>query len=745
MKTRAAVALLFVLWIAAALGRTVPDAIDRPLQRDAQGAREAVPLPVTSSTGTQVQRALTLHTDNAAELGGHDILRLVIGSYDTAPTLEWGAVTVGGSCVFRARRERLGDNTTVRFHREAPCAALPHGPADAVLVLTFEAASAREARAALWTTVLAPGSAPLLRVLAEGKAFGVLGRAISERSGARTARASLLAFMWNLPTAWVWVILAAAGALVVGGAATLDRAHPAAAAGSSFALAAGVAICYVITVPPLQAPDEPDHLLSFAKLTARPALADATSQWARRIHFHRITFMADERFTPADREQSFDRDWPAQEVFAENVRHRSSTATRFWQVLAPMVPASPPHALLFFRCAQGLAFGAAFAAGAVMLGWGVGLPSPALLAAVLMTMPTLPFFGMQMSELTFTLAAFILAGHVALMMLHGAGGRVTGPMLGVAAALIAGGPRSGWPALAIVASLAAGWLCLAATTERKSSRADSAWFWAGMALPGLVLFGTRLLWIPSPFYEQWQLSTFDPRGGISSATFLLVLCGGAVLGAAAEWLLRRAVPLVKVAGVVARVACVLGAVAILVTLAWSVQWPLPVLQTVETLNYQSAGSYVQAVLLPLATAARVRGFDFLTWTSLWGGFGWADAILPSPAIAVVTVMAAGAAIFTLVMAARDATGRRALITVCGVVGIALSAAAAAVSSYGLHRNVHGRYLLGAAIVGLCLLPAPALLAQGKRIPVAARSAALLALVCGLHGFALVFLLEQYFG
>lgn len=743
MKTRGVIALVFVLWIALALGRTVPDAIDRPLLRDAQGAREAVPLPVTVSDGRQVQRSLILHTSDPGELSAYDELRLVIGTYDTAPALAWGTVTLDGTCVFRAARERLGDNTPIAFHRETRCPALPHAPATVSLVLAFDAASPRDARAALWMIVLPSGTAPLLRTEVEGRAFGALGRGLSERSATRVTRAALLAFMWDLSPIWIWTFLAGAGSLAIAGAIAIDRARLAAAVMSSFALAAGVALCYAVTVPPLQAPDEPDHLLSFAKLTARPALAEATSVWAKRIHFHRLTFMPDERFTPADRERPYHRDWPP-EVFAENVRDRSSTATQFWQALAPIVPANPPHALLLFRCAQGLAFGAAFAAGAAMIGRGGGLASPALLAAVLLMIPTLPFFGMQLSELTFTLAAFILTGYAAMMLLSGASGRVTGPVLGLAVALIAGGPRSGWPALAILAALAAG-RAWSAASEPKGSFADTAWFWTGVALPGVVLFGTRLLWIPSPFYEQWHLSTFDPRAGISSATFLLVLCGGALLGAAAEWLLRRAIPLINVAATVARVACVVGAVTIVVTLAWSVGWSLPSLQNVETVNYRSAAAYVQAVLLPLATAARVRGFDFLTWTSLWGGFGWADAILPAPAIAVVTVIAAAAAIGALVMAARDATGRRAVITVCGIAGLALSAAVAAVSSYGLHRNVHGRYLLGACIVGLCLLAAPALLAQGKRIPAAVRAAALLALACGLHAFALVFLLEKYFG
>jgi hypothetical protein len=351
---------------------------------------------------------------------------------------------------------------------------------------------------------------------------------------------------------------------------------------------------------------------------------------------------------------------------------------------------------------------------------------------------------MQMSELTLTIVAFVVAGHGAVLLLGGAPGRVTGPLLGVAVALIAAGPRSGWPSLVAVAALAAGRL-FSAAGERTRPPADTLWFWSGLAAPGLVLFGTRLLWIPAPFYEQWHLTRFDPRAGISSAAFLLALSGGACCGALGEWLLRRAAAIPRVLAYVARACAASGAVAIGATLVWSTWVQLPTLKTVESVAPASALAYVQSVLVPLATWARVRGFDFLTWTSLWGGFGWADAILPATVISIVTVLAAAAAMVTLIVAARAADGRRPLIIVCGVAGLAASAAAVALSSYGLHRNVHGRYLLGAYLIGLCLLVAPAVLAPGRRVPPAARAAALLALCCGLHAFSLMFLLERYFG
>ena len=308
------------------------------------------------------------------------------------------------------------------------------------------------------------------------------------------------------------------------------------------------------------------------------------------------------------------------------MRHRSSATTRSWQVLAPLTPGNPAHALLFLRCADAVMFGAAFAAGAALVAAaGAGAPA-GLLAAVLLAIPTLPFFGMHLSELTLTIVAFVAAGYGAVLLLGGAPGRAAGPLFGVAVALIAAGPRSGWPSLMTIGALAAA----RALSVPPATRWRDTWgFWGGFALPGVVLFATGLLWIPSPFYEQWRLAEFDPRAGISTTSFVLALSAAACAGALAERLAATAAPAVRALGQFARACAALGALFVAGTLASSAWLSLPRLDTVEVVAPASASAYVRTVLLTLATWPRVRGFDFLTWTSLWGGFGWADTILPA--------------------------------------------------------------------------------------------------------------------
>ena len=738
-RLRLLTAVLFAAAVATSVARRVPDVVDRPLSALA-GVPVPVPLPYASTQGNESVRDLALTVEDIPAIERFDEIRLFIGTFGTTPTLRYGWLQIAGrSCSYHATHARLVENAPVSFRRQGDCGTAGATRSTGTLRLAFEG-PARYARAAVWTTTPADGAVPRLSVKPFEQTLGLAGRGIDYRPGPAIPRATLLAFMWDVRPWQLWALLLGALALVIAGAAVMIATRPYGAVLASFAIAAGLALSYAITVPPLQAPDEPDHLLSFAKLTGRSALHEAVSSWARRIHFDRMTFLPNERFTPADREQPFDRDWPPLEVFAENVRLRSSTATRLWQLVASVVPPNPAHALLLFRFVQSLLFAAAFAAGAAFLSGSGLITCASILPLVVLTLPTLPFFGMHHSEITFTLAAFVLAGYAAFALAMNVSSRWCGPMLGLALALVAAGPRNGWPVLPTVAALAASRLATRAAVE--TPRADTIRFWGGLAAPAVILFASGLLWIPSPFYEQWRLTEFDPRAGLSSGSFLAGLLAGALVGGLLERFARSMPFLSRGVGSIARVLSVLTGITIVATIATSIWIDLPVVPPVEATPPASALSYMRSVLAAVTTAVRVRGFDFLTWTSLWGGYGWANAILPQPAVAIVTVAGAFAAVATLSRAARQHHGAMATVVMLGLLGILVSIAATAVSSFGLQRNVHGRYLLGPCIIGLCLLAAPWWTRESRR---GARTAVLFGLCCGLHAYAIGFLLEKYFG
>ena len=735
------IAAMFAVAVAAAAARRVPDILDRPLSLLA-GAPVPVPIPYGATQGSESVRDIIIAVEDVGAIERFDEIRLYIGTFGTTPILRYGWFQIAGRpCSYQASETRLVENDAVTFKRTGACGAPAPVTGTGTLRLALEG-PARYARAAIWTANPLPGTVPRLSVKPFNDTLGLAGRGIEHRPGPPVSRAGLLAFMWDLQPWQVWMSLVVALSLVIAGAALTGATRTAGTTASSFAIAAGLALCYAVTVPPLQAPDEPDHLLSFAKLTGRPAFHDAVSSWARRIHFYRMTFLSNERFTPADREQAFDRDWPPLEIFAEDVARRSSTATRLWQVLAPAVPDNPAHALLLFRIMDAVIFGAGIGAGAALLSAARGGRATSGVVLVLLMVPTLAFFGMHMSELAFTLTAFILTGYTALALASGGSLRYAGLMLGVATALIAAGPRNGWPALLLIAGLCAARI---ATRLIGSERArDAAWFWAGLAVPGVVLFGTGLLWVPTPFYEQWKFGGFDPRGGVSAVQFIVPLIAGALAGALAERVAGFVAPF-RPSEWLARTVCITAALGVCVSLAWSIFAPLPQLPSVESAPAATAAGYVWSVIVTLATAARVRAFDFLTWTSLWGGFGWINPILPAFAIAAVTIIVSLASAGTLVSYAQAKDGRAAVVAACALAAILATVAAVALSSFGLNRNVHGRYLLGACVVAMCLLVAPFLAYGGRRIGEEGRSAALYAFCCALHGYALTFLLGKYFG
>jgi hypothetical protein len=743
MMARVIAGTTFVAVLCVALGTSVPDIADEPLLPPGQHSLQPTPIPTRGDpAGGVLVRELQLYSADRGTLASTDELRLTIGTYGTTPSLVSATLAVGPTCVFRAAAQSLRENSPLLLLRAPDCQP-PAGAGPATLTLTLKAASSIEARAALWTAATDGNTPLLLSADAESRTSGVAGRRVRVRSALRTSRAQLLAFMWDLPAAAVWTFALAAASLFVLGAGLMLRPGSLAPFATSFAVAAGLALTYAIVVPPLQAPDEPDHLVSFASLTQRPELAAATSTWARRIHFDRTTFSGDERFAPRDRERAFDRDWPPLEVFAEDVSRRSSTTTRLWQLMSPVVPRNPAHALLLFRVADAMIFGAGIGAGAALLSAWTTRSGAGGVALVLLIVPTLAFFGMHMSEIAFTLAAFILTGHVALVLAARGSSRYAGAVLGIAVALIAAGPRNGWPALLVIGGLCAGRLAARLTRPGRTGT-ETWWFWGGLAVPSVVLFGSGLLWVPVPFYEQWHLAGIDPRGGVSAIQFILVLAAGAIAGAVAERVAALVSPL-PVVVTVAKLACGVGAVFIGGSLVWSIFAPLPTLLPMESAPVSTVGTYVWSVAATLLTAARFRDFDFLTWTTLWGGFGWVNPILPSLAIGLVTIAVSVAAAGTLLRYARQDDGDGAVVAVCAVAGIMASAAAIAISSFGLQRNVHGRYLLGACVVGVCLLVAPFLITGGRRIGDSARSAALFAFVCALHGYALSFLLRTYFG
>jgi len=730
----------FLATVGPALLRTVPDEVDTPLTPLPRilSQQQLTPIPVLTSQSGVVTRQLSFIVGDRVALAKVDQFRLMIDGYALGSRMVSARLELQGTgCVFVSPSRILDFGTVLTLTRHQSC-DVSSGPGRAALTMRFTARSPSGTRVGLWAAPSAAGEAALLAIDGAERATPV-GHATYRRSAARVRASALLAWMWNIPERWLWICLSVGGVFLIAGAglAVMDM-RPLRAAGSAFCLATGLALVYAVVVPPLQAPDEPDHLLSFSVLTGRAAMPSAEAAWAQRVHFDRIAFRTGERFTPADRDTPWYRPWSSQDVFAEDVLHRSSTATRFWQGLSRVVSSDPPRVLLNIRLANALAFGLAFGAGAAVLAT-AGAAAPAVLALMLLAIPALPFFAVQMSEITWNIVAVILIGYAAAAVLSNPDAGWPGLLLGAAAALLAAGTRAGWPMGAAIAAVAA-----ARIVSRSPESGAAPWFWVGFVVPTCLLFGGGLLRVATPWYNQWHLPGFDPRVPVRTMTVMAATAIAGLVGFGVEraWVFitrRMTIGLTAFRLVTAAMALWMG-----LTLLLSMFVPLPSIPGIEGTTSMGLREYVVRMLMSVLTTPRAAGADFFGWTTFLSGFGWIDTFVPQRLLTALTVVGALAAMWLLTVLSGEKDGRRSATVAVVSAGIIVSVIGSGIGAYGLNRNLHGRYLLGPYLVGIALLCSGPALLPIRRIPAAVRTFVLLAAVLAVHVVAIWVVVGRYF-
>jgi uncharacterized protein (DUF486 family) len=176
----------------------------------------------------------------------------------------------------------------------------------------------------------------------------------------------------------------------------------------------------------------------------------------------------------------------------------------------------------------------------------------------------------------------------------------------------------------------------------------------------------------------------------------------------------------------------------------SLWMPMPRLLPLEIAPAASASEYTRTVLTAIFTAGRLAEPDLLSWSSFFGGFGWLDTILPNSVIVFLTatLAALAVALLSFILATRSTRlGSAVLVSSLSIVGALI---VYAVTSYGLVRDVHGRYLMGPYICGVVLFASAPAVAPGPVSP-ATRTSLLLLFISVANAFALWFVLVRYFG
>ncbi len=754
-----------------------------------------VELPGVATRPGEVVRQVRLRQRGLEWWRRYPEIQVLVATYETRPALRGAELRIPDApCAYRSEPgARLVNNRLLVLRREAcPASAVPARGDETWHEFELVFRTGEDGRLALWTFQVPEGEAKSSLVVVDaaasppGTRLAVRGRLARDLAGPTWSRARLLATMWEISSspAWLWGALGGVFGLVAAGGFLIRRGavdprargRTAVSAVGAVAVATGLAVAYAVVVPPLQAPDEPDHLLSFADLVRRPAMKTQTADWARRTHFERIKFYPDERFHRVHVGRPYAEAW-GRHVFPEDVSSRSPTATWLWRLLAAGLGDRPPQAtLLATRLVNALLFGLALGLGTALVAACSSVPYPGLVMLIFLLVPALPFFAMHMSETAVMTAAHVLGACAILTVWLGATRPFpAGLALGMAVALALASGRSAWPLAGLWgAALLGRALFVPSPADRRVSSAvrTAAAFWVGVALGLIPLVALA----DGRFFAQIVETTSRrlagplpaPQGALAHAATLPVvaLVGACGLEAIVASLRARArlgegVWAARVATAVAS----LGAVALVVVTLASLAVRFPTLEPFGEANPPALEHYIRDVLLVATTSWRVATPDHLLVTTFWTGFGWLDTIPPRAMVSGLVLATEASLLVSLVHLARSRAARQVGYLVVLVAGGLASLGAYAAASHALLRNLHGRYLIGLYVSGLALAWSPLLLSGdtglaskqrlrdrgSDRIATGASGRAeplrvpLVLIACALlHTYCLVFILRRYF-
>ncbi len=640
----------------------------------------------------------------------------------------------GTSCSLEATPQVVTDGELVAF-RPVDCAevAPSASPMEGVLRIRLGA----HGTAAL---LVAEEDAALRAVGPEGPGASLLGLWVERPSGEAVSRAARLAHMWTLPWLhWGSALVAVLAAVLTAIGGFLARRRAPWAVGA-WALAAGV--CFAVFTPPLQAPDEPDHVLSYLRLAEREDLQDDAAALAQTSHFERIRFHRWERFEPRHMEAPFHTPWTEVsesgviEVADSLMESRSALTTWAWRgPLAVFTEFGAAGAMLALRLTNAALWAGACLLGACLL---QRADRVHIFPLFLFAAPSLAFFAIHISNYAHLTQAAVVGGCLQLALFaRGRRWDAAGLGVGLLAAMLLLTSKSAVALMAWPLCLALGRLWAASMEDLPEAHgARFSWrrqlrrsglFWGGAALgltPLLLAVGSE------------QFATLGGRGeavfvtllGPDAAWLASAWCvAGLLLGVlAACWLVEAA--LVRLAaGGLGRVGRASRVVAVAATALLAAAQGTALLYTgfqalSKTPNEAHLGGtplveFLTVALHGFLTMLTFREPDVLLSTTFWSGFGWHDALFAEPIVAVIAGTA-GVGLFLTAWRTLRAGGpsdaashamrsMQSARLVAGLLGATASGVAAAYAVFFMAEatglpNVHGRYLIGVYVAALSL-------------------------------------------
>jgi hypothetical protein len=628
-------------------------------------------------------------------------ISFVFGSYGLNPKDVKAQLTFtpegGLECTFFGSSPKLTDNSEFFFERgSCPESFALNGK----MRLLVE--SAQLVQLAVWSF---PGTPALDQSLIQACKddicnTGLNGKIYSGNTLTLSSISSRLSWMWGVSEATFLSAFLAAGLILILGAWLLifKSKYPMAIPCSLFLLSLGIGQLFTWLTPPLQAPDESDHFLTAAYIMAPERLVGEMEGFAKRIHFERIKFRAQEKFLDEHKLEPYPTSW-ADHVGPVTMELRSPVTWYIWNFLkSNFKDLAIETLLLSLRSLYSLVFSIVI----FVISWVLHRGFQSLFFAIpLFSLPSLYFFSMHVSDHSLLTSFQLLFVAMSVGLALKPDSKSIFGVWVLSAALVFTTSRAGLPILLLVPAL----FFLPDLARGLNQSKFGVWgnLYRGLMssaalglcqilltesfLSGLLGFGADRL--PPQWLAEATLGAYFV---FTKKTFLflvplLYLGFGYVTWALSKrlsWVSRTLNP----AG-----PWLLGA---LLSCSMLLPWLKPdrIIPDIEGLTRLPLLAYIKKSLHVTGGFLNFGHHDFYGVMSFFGGYGWLETVPPQFYVSIlIGVLAAGlaaSAFFGLKNSAASNTQALFLLYLGALASLVINAAA----NYSIPQNLHGRYLIG---------------------------------------------------
>ncbi|RYZ92996.1 MAG: hypothetical protein EOP06_02460 [Proteobacteria bacterium] len=608
----------------AMLVRTVLTKVDAlqktPFVGSALNSAESIPvaLPYTLENGSHIYRFKLDTTFDRIP----DLIALKLATSNTSPVAIHASITnIEKTCRWTAAsKTTLQDNASFRWNLEE-CKNRK------VESLEVEIQTDIPVTLYVWTTNILTNALPsesLVR-MGDDPVHAIQGYFETKTSKPSKNVSQLMSYIWDQTgTNVIAVFLLGGGLLAILGFFGLLK--PTGQAKLFYFASAwlGLTLLYSVICPPFQAPDEPDHLLSYAVISKDPVLHDKLLKLANIGHLERIKFFADQRFTPTDVDSPMNEPWGGH-IAPTDMSIRSPLTTTIWKIYEWLPhPEKAGSLILYIRVMNSLF---------VLLLFLFALYEPKEVRKsnnagnqlAILLVPTIFFFSMHVSNYFTAIAIYLASAQIFLRMLSKENILTKDLLiLGICAGLSPFTVASGSGALLVWA------IVLTSSLFSQNIRKIGRW----RLIVDIIVFSAPIILFQCLFNYQEVISLFKDLMAFSldqltksKNALPLLLPLVFVFRGCADMLMRRHVNHTIRSLRIFWSVLIFFFVSYLIVQSVSENWRLA-LPDIEKFPTQDHFKYAWMNVLAFWVNLFPGPVDFFMSASFWSGFGWLEFNLP---------------------------------------------------------------------------------------------------------------------